>query len=93
MVSLKSYGLLLLSWLRWIDHYLLGQIGNPLICPRAPVPRAYTINPWFPAKFGEGKRHHGVGLGAYCGIGSHRKGSTYHVKLPKNVVCYDKNIH
>jgi hypothetical protein len=38
MESLKSYGLLLLFSLKWIDHYLLGQIGNPLLCPRAPVP-------------------------------------------------------
>jgi hypothetical protein len=68
-------------------------LAIPLFAQELQSPRAYTINPWFPTKFEEGKRHHGVGLGAYCGIGSHKEGSTYHVKLPKSVVCYDKNIH
>jgi len=55
----------------------------PLFAQEFQSPRAYIINPWFPAKFGEGRRHHGVGLGAYCGIGGHREWNTCHVNFPE----------
>ncbi len=56
MVSLKSYGLLLPSWLRWIDHYLLGQISNPLLCPRALVLWGLHNKPMVSNKFWRGQK-------------------------------------
>jgi hypothetical protein len=39
-------------------------LAIPFFAQELQSPRAYTTNPWFPTKFGEGKRHYGVGFGS-----------------------------
>jgi len=39
-------------------------LAIPFFAQEFQSPRAYTTNPWFPTKFGKGRRHHGVGFGS-----------------------------
>jgi len=49
-------------------------LAIPFFAQELLSPGAYTTNPWFPAKFGEGRRHHGVGFGSLLwNRGPHRR--------------------